>query len=765
MEAYLCKVENREPNYLDELNDVQRQAVLQTNGPVMIIAGAGSGKTRVLTYRIAHLMAQGIEPYHILALTFTNKAAREMRERIERVAGPAAHSLWMGTFHSIFSKILRIEADKLGYPQNFTIYDTDDAKSLIKSILKEFNLDEKTYKPGMVYSRISSLKNNLISAAQYESMDDYIKEDLSRQQPHFQRVFLEYSIRCFRAGAMDFDDLLVKTHELLNKFPEVLHRYQHKFQYVMVDEFQDTNHCQYAIIRKLAAMRENICVVGDDAQSIYAFRGATIKNILNFERDYPDLRVFKLEQNYRSTSTIVAAAGTIIKHNKEQLKKKVWTQNAEGEKIKLLQAATDNEEGKIISEIILDEKLRHQRYNKEFAVLYRTNAQSRAFEEALRRQNIPYRVYGGTSFYQRKEIKDAVAYLRLVINPHDEEALKRIINYPARGIGKTTVDRLVLAANTNKCSIWTVLENIEQIKAFGSAIGKLAEFRNMIMSFMTKNQAANAFEVAMEVMLRSRLLQTLKEDRSVEGMSRQENINELLNGLNEFSRDDTNAGEKTLDVYLQDIALLTDADDQKDPNADVVKLMTIHASKGLEFPVVFIVGLEENLFPSQLSLHSKSDLEEERRLFYVATTRAEQKLVLSYASSRFKYGTLHYAEPSRFIREIDPILIEANVGRAKETYTLQFPEKPKANLKPMSLTSKQLNAFKFTPRQDEIPDDFKACNPEDIKEMQEIEHPRFGRGKVLSIEGIGDGRKAAVDFEEHGFKQIILRYARLKIIG
>lgn len=757
-------------NYLKLLNDPQRAAVEQTEGPVMIIAGAGSGKTRVLTYRIAYLIQKGVDPFNILALTFTNKASREMRKRIESVVGTEAHSLWMGTFHSIFAKLLRIEAEKLGYPSNFTIYDSDDSKNLIKSILKELNLDDKVYKPGMVLSRISSAKNNLITAAQYAGLSDLTEADSGSGKPKIHEIYQKYTDRCFRSGAMDFDDLLVKTHELLSRFPDVLNKYQHKFHYIMVDEFQDTNHCQYAIIKKLAAMRENICVVGDDAQSIYAFRGATIRNILNFERDYPDLKVFKLEQNYRSTANIVKAAGSIIQNNKEQLKKEVWTENDEGEKIRVVKTSSDNEEGKFVAESIFEDKQQNRLTHRDFAVLYRTNAQSRSLEEALRKMNIPYRIYGGLSFYQRKEIKDLIAYLRLTINPNDEEALKRIINYPTRGIGSTTIDKLILAASQNECSIWTVLENIERIPAFGAAIKKLADFRTMMQSFMSLRAKHNAYDLAMHIARQTTLLKTLHEDRTVEGISRYENLVELLNGIKEFTEDDTREEAKTLDVYLQDIALLTDQDEEKGDDNDVVRLMTIHASKGLEFSRVFVVGLEENLFPSQLSIGSRQDLEEERRLFYVATTRAEKKLTLSYATSRFRFGSLTFAEPSRFIREIDPRYLQMEQIRSNKpefASGLSAQKKETFSFTPVGKSQSPTLLFNKKPElpKKDLDPDFVPDNTNGLKAGMQVEHQRFGIGRVSAVEGTEEGRKATIEFEEVGVKQLILKYAKLKILG
>jgi DNA helicase-2/ATP-dependent DNA helicase PcrA len=766
-------------DFISSLNPSQKQAVENTNGPVMIIAGAGSGKTRVLTYRIAYLMKKGVDPFNILALTFTNKAAREMKERIANIVGDEARNLWMGTFHSIFAKILRIEGDKLGYPSNFTIYDTADSKSLIKSILKEMNLDDKVYKPGTVLNRISAAKNNLITAQQYFNTSELVDYDHNTGKPKIAEVYMNYSQRCFRSGAMDFDDILLKTYELLAKFPDAVNKYQHKFKYVMVDEFQDTNHVQYAIVKKLSAMYENICVVGDDAQSIYAFRGATIKNILNFEKDYPDLKVFKLEQNYRSTQNIVNAAGGVIANNKEQLKKEVWTSNEEGEKIKVLRASTDNEEGKLVAEGIFEEKMRYQRHNNEFAILYRTNAQSRAIEEALRKLNIPYKIYGGLSFYQRKEIKDLLAYLRMTINPQDEEALKRIINYPTRGIGKTTIDKLVVLADKNQCSLWDIVQNAHNFAELKGAINNLSNFKNMILSFTAIAKKQNAYDVATYIAKQTGLLKVLYEDKSVEGVSHYENLVELLNGIKEFTEDDTSEVEKTIDVYMQDIALLTDADNESPDDNNKVKLMTIHAAKGLEFPIVYIVGLEENLFPSQLSLNSRPELEEERRLFYVAITRAEQKLFLTFATSRFRFGSITFSEPSRFITEIDqkylaldPRMMQATPPPATKqkgfNYTSSYGRTPKktetkstvsksftSSIKPKSIT-----VSNFKPDPNFSPDDTSS-----LAEGMSVIHQRFGPGDVLKVEGNGDSRKATINFEEVGEKQLVLKFAKLQIVS
>lgn len=761
-------------NYLELLNEPQRSAVLQSDGPVMIIAGAGSGKTRVLTYRIALLLEKGVDPFNILALTFTNKAAKEMRERIEKVAGPQAKSLWMGTFHSIFSKILRVEADKLNYPNNFTIYDSEDSKSLIKSILKEMNLDDKIYKPGMVLGRISMAKNNLITAKDYRNHGDLNSYDQSSGRPLMVDIYEKYSDRCLKAGAMDFDDLLVNTHELIKRYPDVLNKYQQKFKYIMVDEFQDTNHVQYSIIKKLAAAYQNICIVGDDAQSIYAFRGATIKNILNFERDYPDLKVFKLEQNYRSTSNIVNAASTIIKNNKDQLKKEVWTDNPTGDKIRVIRAVTDNDEGKLIAESIFEEKMRNRLFNKDFAILYRTNAQSRAFEEALRKMNIPYKIYGGLSFYQRKEIKDLLAYFRLALNPNDEEALKRVINYPARGIGKTTIDRLILNAAENNIGLWEVLDHVNRFENLKSAFNHLNDFRNMIKSFSGVVKTSNAYDVAMHIARQTTLLKVLHDDKTVEGISRYENIVELLNGIKEFVEDEDTEGDKTLEVYMSDIALLTDADNDDEEDNDKVVMMTVHSAKGLEFPHVYVVGMEENLFPSQLSVNSRQDLEEERRLFYVAVTRAEKKLSLSYATTRFRFGNMNYCEPSRFIEEIDERYLQfdfipnlGNQGKNPASTNrsgIQTGSFGKAQEKIGFSKAAPIQNKSFAKPSSSAPIDpnFVPEDPSVFEENQKVEHPRFGFGVIRKLEGQGAEAKATVEFYDFGIKQLILKFAKLR---
>lgn len=798
-------------NYLDELNSVQREAVECTEGPVMIIAGAGSGKTRVLTYRIAHLMQKGADPFNILALTFTNKAAREMKERIAKIVGQSeAKNLWMGTFHSVFARILRSEAEKLGYPNNFTIYDTDDSKSLIKTILKEQGLDDKIYKPGSVLARISSAKNNLISAQQYLNNAQIMEEDRMAVKPKMGIIYQQYSSRCFKAGAMDFDDLLFNTNILLRDFPKVLYKYQNQFKYILVDEYQDTNFSQYVIVKQLAAAFRNICVVGDDAQSIYAFRGANIQNILNFEKDYPELHTFKLEQNYRSTKNIVGAANTVIAKNKEQLKKNVFTTNADGEKIKVVKTDSDNAEGNFVANSIFETKMNEQAANKHFAILYRTNAQSRAMEEALRRQNIPYRIYGGLSFYQRKEIKDLLAYYRLTINNHDEEALKRIINYPARGIGDTTMDKIIVAANDHDVSLWTIIENINQFDIGLNAGTKtrVDEFASMIKSFSAMLKSHNAYDLGNHIATHCGILRDLYADKSPEGVSRYENIQELLNGLKEFSETEIetiedikehennnntteqafdngklfadeiptplpNTTEPTLDIFMQDIALLTDADkeSQTEEDKNKVALMTIHAAKGLEFPYVYIVGLEENLFPSQMSLTSRTDLEEERRLFYVALTRAEKKVTLSYSTTRYRWGNLIYSEPSRFIEELD----EQYLDLPKEDNNRLFAEEEFSSKQKLNTGKPQQQTFVQRPvmgkklvkvnSASKSTSDFDTESLRNLQVGMHVEHERFGSGKVISMEGNFPNNKATVFFEGVGQKQLLIKFAKLKIVG
>lgn len=779
-------------NFLNELNPIQRQAVENTKGPVMIIAGAGSGKTRVLTYRIAHLLNSGVDAFNILSLTFTNKAAREMKERIHKIVkGSEASNLWMGTFHSVFARILRFEAEKLGYPSNFTIYDTDDSKSLIKTILGEMQLDDKIYKPSLVLNRISNAKNNLISAAQYLAQAEVLDEDRQAGKPKLGLVYEAYEKRCFKASAMDFDDLLFKTNVLLKKYPEVLYKYQQKFRYILVDEYQDTNFSQYLIVKKLAAMYQNICVVGDDAQSIYAFRGANIQNILNFEKDYPELKVFKLEQNYRSTKTIVQAANSVIRNNKEQLKKVVWTDNVVGERIRLLKASTDNEEATLVANGIFDLRMNMQLPNSDIAILYRTNSQSRSMEESLRKRGIPYRIYGGLSFYKRKEIKDLLAYCRLTINPNDEEALKRVINYPARGIGKTSLEKIIVAAGQHGKSLWDTIEGMALYRPLnGASAQKVIDFVTMIKSFQHGLKTASAYDLAIHIARSSGLLKELGIDKTPEGISKHENVLELLNGIQEFvhtlPESDDEVAERTLDVFMQDIALLTDADENEKEDPNRVSLMTIHAAKGLEYPAVFVVGMEENLFPSQLSLNSREELEEERRLFYVAITRAEKYLTLSSATTRFRWGQVTHSEPSRFLEEIDPSLLDIPVASEPKGF-LDFssdrsefgsftPRNTSSTLKIKSAKPQELNPIQplkgFTPLKKINPDTPQNPNikstfiADDVSKLQtgmEVVHERFGPGKVLNIEGRPGELKATIFFQEVGQKQLLLKFARLKI--
>ena len=757
----------KDQDYLRELNPEQRAAVLQIKGPVMIIAGAGSGKTRVITYRVAHLIRSGVDAFNILVLTFTNKAAREMRDRINHLVGGEAKNIWMGTFHSVFAKLLRVEADHIGYPHNFTIYDTDDSKSVLKAILKEMNLDDKLYNPNFVHNRISAAKNNLVSWQEYQQNEQIQADDFSSGRGQLGVIYQNYVTRCYRAGAMDFDDLLYKTNELLKLKPEVLNKYQHKFKYLMVDEYQDTNFSQYLIVKKLAAVNENICVVGDDAQSIYAFRGANIQNILNFEKDYPDLHVYKLEQNYRSTQNIVNVANSIIANNKKQLKKNVFSEKETGDKIKVMRAFSDNEEGKLVAEEILQQRATKGLNWHDFAILYRTNAQSRSMEEALRKQGTPYKIYGGLSFYQRKEIKDLIAYFRLTFNPADEEALKRVINYPRRGIGDTTVDRIILSAGQNNITSWEVIINPSKYLD-GRSSASVYVFATMIQSFQVITQTLSAYDAALHIAQHSGLLKDLYEDKSIEGLNRYENVQELLNGIKEFSeREDIE--EKGLDIFMQDVALLTNDDKDKDANADTVSLMTIHSSKGLEFPQVYVVGLEENLFPSQMSLNARSDLEEERRLFYVATTRAESKLTLSYATSRFKFGTLISCEPSRFLDEIDPRYLELDftakpaasanpffdderAAWSSKSDTFSKPKSP-----PVKITSVLAKAHVPTPG-------FAPSDTTNLQVGMEVEHERFGFGKVLSLEGNRPDVKATIFFKEIGQKQLLLKFAKLRVV-
>ncbi len=774
-------------NYLEELNEAQREAVLQKEGPMIIIAGAGSGKTRVLTYRIAHLMEHGVDPFNILALTFTNKAAREMKNRIATVVGQSeSKNLWMGTFHSVFARILRSEGEKLGYPSNFTIYDTQDSVRLITSIIKEMQLEKDKYKPKQILHRISQFKNSLITVRAYYQNPEIIEADRASGRPETGTIYKAYVDRCFKAGAMDFDDLLLRTNELLTRFPEVLAKYQHRFRYILVDEYQDTNHSQYLIVRALADRFQNICVVGDDSQSIYAFRGANIQNILNFQKDYDNVRIFKLEQNYRSSKNIVLAANSVIDKNKTKLDKEIWTSNDEGGKILIMRTFSEGDEGRFIASSIFDNKMSKQLKNSNFTVLYRTNAQSRAIEDALRKKNIKYRIYGGLSFCQRKEIKDVLGYLRLLVNPNDEEALKRVINYPARGIGQTTIDKLVLAANKHDMSIFEVLLKLDSL---GLAVNsgtrtKLQNFVNMIGSLQIEAKTKNAFDIANQVVKTTRLLRDIESEGTPEAISRVENVQELLNGIRDFIEEQNQKEEDdSLEFFLEDVALATDFDKEKD-NEPRVSLMTIHLAKGLEFPYVYIVGLEENLFPSAMSMNTRSEIEEERRLFYVALTRAEKQVYLSYAQSRYRWGKLIDCEPSRFLEEIDPSFIE-HLSPKVETTSKPFIDKelfgrpdPKMirfkkplERKPQRRNSKPERRSVDPPpsrsfkKLSEVKGEQSAPDVSGLGAGSLVEHGKFGRGEVLSIEGAGGNQKAEIRFDSGDTKKLLLQFARLKIIG
>ena len=804
-------------DYLKGLNERQREAVLTTNGPLMIVAGAGSGKTKVLTTRIAHLLASGVDAFNILALTFANKAAAEMKERVEHILGNReARNLYIGTFHSVFARILRAEAHRIGYPNAFTIYDTDDSKSVIKSVTQELNLDVQHYKPNAVYNRISGAKNALVGSKEY--MNDYYiqQEDMRSNRPMIGQIYDAYSKRCFKNGAMDFDDLLFKMYELLKTFPEALHKYQHKFKYILIDEYQDTNPAQYEIIKLLGAVYENVCVVGDDAQSIYSFRGATIQNILQFQKDYEEVKVIKLEQNYRSTQNILTIANEVIKNNKGQIPKTLFTENVAGEKIRLARTMTDNDEGKFVAGQIQEQKLRNHFSNKEFAILYRTNAQSRSFEESLRRMNIAYTIYGGISFYQRKEIKDYIAYLRMIVNPKDEEALKRIINYPVRGIGKTSVDRAILAANEHNISMWEVLEKASMFGFKSGTLQSIEEFVLMIRSFHSMLQTKSAYDLAFHVGKQTAFVKELFNDKSTEGVQRYENVQELLNSIKEFTetapsgfpggeetRAQTLAVEETennidfvtgevgvqitpppgkpegagLAAYLQQITLLTDAD-EKDPNADTVKLMTIHAAKGLEFPVVFVGGLEEGLFPNAMSINTREELEEERRLFYVAITRAKTRLYLTYANTRYKFGSLMQSDASRFIDEIPVEYIDKSFagggvknqtpsnlcGSAFERMNRGFGGDTEKKEK--SFVSTLLSGTSKPKETAHVPSsNFAASDISKLEVGTRVEHQKFGFGEVVKLEGSDHNPVATIKFDRNGEKKIMLNYAKLMIIN
>ena len=755
---------------LSELNEPQREAALCTEGPVMIIAGAGSGKTRTLTYRIAHLVEQGVDPFHILALTFTNKAAGEMKERIIGLVGSEARNIWMGTFHSVFARLLRSDGNRLGYTNSFTIYDTDDTKSAIKSIVKDLNLDPKAYKPSYVASRISMAKSNLIGPKEYMETPEIYQTDIDSKRPAIGQIYQMYDQRLHHSNAMDFDDLLFNMNILLRDFPDVLLKYQQRFQYIMVDEYQDTNYAQYLIVKKLAARHQNICVVGDDAQSIYAFRGANIQNLFNFRRDYPQMQLFKLEQNYRSTKNIVEAANSIIGHNRDQIEKELWSDNAVGTKIRLLRCADEKDEGTRVADAIQDYRLGQDAEFRDFAVLYRQNSLSRAVEDALRRMNIPYRIYQGISFYGRREVKDVLAYMRMAVNPHDDESLARIINYPARGIGQTTMDKIRVAAADNDVSIWTVLENIQYfgLGLNSGTIQRITDFVFLIKRFEAQVPTVDAFTLAKQIVHSSGIIKALREEDEPESAERIENIDELLNGVQEFCEEERQSDEqdksdqpdsiRTLDEFLQQVLLYTSEDKDKDKDADKVSLMTIHAAKGLEFPYVFVVGMEEQLFPSFLA-STRAELEEERRLFYVAVTRAEKQVTLSYAQTRFNNGQRLDGEVSRFVEEIAPEYIEMprrpsfpqagtlpsaffNAGKAKQT-TPKAPTPSK-------------------PRTAAVPNNPAAINA--IMPGMKVQHEKFGIGKVLGIEGAGDSRKATVFFEGVGQKQLMLKFAKLTII-
>ena len=768
---------------LEGLNEAQRAPVLQKEGAMMVIAGAGSGKTRVLTMRIAHLMQQGVDAFNILSLTFTNKAAREMKSRIGTIVGNSeAKNLWMGTFHSVFAKILRIEGHHLGFPPNFTIYDSQDSQRLISAIIKEMGLDKDVYKYKQVHSRISSFKNSLITVKAYFQNPELMEADAMAKKPRLGEIYKEYVDRCFKAGAMDFDDLLLRTNELLARFPEVLAKYQKRFQYILVDEYQDTNHSQYLIVKALADRYQNICVVGDDSQSIYAFRGANINNILNFQRDYDDVQVYRLEQNYRSTKNIVEAANSVIEHNQTKLDKVVWTANDPGPKIVVHRSLTDGEEGRYVASNIFETKMNQQLKHSDFAILYRTNAQSRAMEDALRKREIPYRIFGGLSFYQRKEIKDVLAYLRILINPNDEEALKRIINYPARGIGATTLDRLTIASKQYNRSIFEVMENIQHldININNSTKNKLYNFVNMIHSFKIMSENQDAFAVAETVARKTGLLQELKKDGTPEGIARIENIEELLNGMRDFVEGQKEIADATgsLTEFLEDVALATDMDKEVD-DIDRVSLMTIHLAKGLEFPYVYIVGMEEDLFPSGMSMNTRSELEEERRLFYVALTRAEKQAYLTYTESRYRWGKLIDAEPSRFIEEIDEQYLDIQTPMDTYRYKPMIdsdifgePDKSKLRLKkPVSGTpptmgkpsEEQLRKLrKLRPQAASAPQTDELNGK--LQKGMHVEHSRFGRGQVLNLEGAGQDQKAEIQFQTGGIKKLLLRFAKLKIL-
>ena len=749
-------------DFLNNLNNSQLESTLQMDGPMIVIAGAGSGKTRVLTYKIAYLMTEGVDPFNILALTFTNKAAKEMKERIATIVGNEAKNLWMGTFHSVFARILRIEAHKIGYTSNFTIYDSDDSQKLVSRIIKEFNLDKDQYKYKSIFSRISSMKNNFITPNNYLNNEELLLSDKISNRSKFYHIYNEYVERCFKAGAMDFDDLLLKTNELLNSYPDTLSKYQNIFKYILVDEYQDTNHSQYLIIRALSDKFQNICVVGDDAQSIYSFRGANINNILNFQKDFPDSKIFRLEQNYRSTKNIVNAANSLIENNQKRLKKNVWTENESGEKISVNKLLTDGEEGRFVASSIFENKMQSQLQNSDFAILYRTNAQSRSFEDALRKKNISYRVYGGLSFYQRKEIKDVLAYLRLLINPDDEQAFKRIINFPARGIGQTTLNKIAVEAKNSSVSDYIFIKDLLKSSEIlnNSTKNKLLDFVIMIESIKNKIEHADVFDITKEVLKQSGLYNLYKNDESLEGINRIQNIEELLNGIKDFVENNEKS-QASVSSFLQDVALATDQDNDTNDN-NKVSLMTVHLAKGLEFPYVYIVGLEENLFPSAMNLNSRTELEEERRLFYVALTRAEKKIYLSYVLSRYRWGKPVDSEKSRFIDEIKEEYLQNNV--IQRSISKDFSQKSQFNKvgirfkKPETRPAKNFVKLKSSSSKSNLFDNKLIVG-------NIVVHERFGKGEVISIEGQGGDKKAEIKFEKGGLKKLLLRFSRLEIIS
>ena len=749
-------------DFLNNLNNSQLESTLQMDGPMIVIAGAGSGKTRVLTYKIAYLMTEGVDPFNILALTFTNKAAKEMKERIATIVGNEAKNLWMGTFHSVFARILRIEAHKIGYTSNFTIYDSDDSQKLVSRIIKEFNLDKDQYKYKSIFSRISSMKNSFITPNNYLNNEELLLSDKISNRSKFYQIYNEYVERCFKAGAMDFDDLLLKTNELLNSYPDTLSKYQNIFKYILVDEYQDTNHSQYLIIRALSDKFQNICVVGDDAQSIYSFRGANINNILNFQKDFPDSKIFRLEQNYRSTKNIVNAANSLIENNQKRLKKNVWTENESGEKISVNKLLTDGEEGRFVASSIFENKMQSQLQNSDFAILYRTNAQSRSFEDALRKKNISYRVYGGLSFYQRKEIKDVLAYLRLLINPDDEQAFKRIINFPARGIGQTTLNKIAVEAKNSSVSDYIFIKDLLKSSEIlnNSTKNKLLDFVIMIESIKNKIEHADVFDITKEVLKQSRLYNLYKNDESLEGINRIQNIEELLNGIKDFVENNEKS-QASVSSFLQDVALATDQDNDTNDN-NKVSLMTVHLAKGLEFPYVYIVGLEENLFPSAMNLNSRTELEEERRLFYVALTRAEKKIYLSYVLSRYRWGKPVDSEKSRFIDEIKEEYLQNNV--IQRSISKDFSQKSQFNKvgirykKPETRPAKNFVKLKSSSSKSNLFDNKLIVG-------NIVVHERFGKGEVISIEGQGGDKKAEIKFEKGGLKKLLLRFSRLEIIS